>query len=230
MAMYLRPRIYQTGWFFSLCGLSVVALVYGGYRLRVRRMRVLATRLQRLVDERTAALADLNDELQQLTLCDSLTGLANRRHFDAVLETEWRRAQRTGAPIACVMLDIDNFGAFNERYGHLDGDACLKQIGAVLAAAAKRAGDLAARYGGEEFALILPAATLDGARSVAETLRAAVERLQIRHDASDAASCVTISAGVASTIPTRDARADSIVSAADRALYDAKHRGKNQVA
>jgi diguanylate cyclase (GGDEF)-like protein len=229
LALNLPPNFFQTYSFLAAGGTGVVLLTVGVYWVRARRMRTVAEQLQRLVDERTAMLEQINQQLQRLTTIDGLTGIANRRRFDDVLQSEWRRARRGNAPMACIMIDIDNFKAFNDRYGHLRGDDCTKQIAAALRAGANRAGDLLARYGGEEFAVILPETTLEGALAVAQMLRARVEGLGIPHDASDTAAVVTISAGVASAIPRRDEPAETLVAEADRALYRAKHAGKNRV-
>lgn len=230
LVLHLPPYFYQTYSFYAVFGAAIVLLTVGTYWVRTQRMRSLAQRLQVLVDERTAMLERINQELQRLTTIDGLTSVANRRRFDDVLETEWRRARRANTPVACIMIDIDNFKAFNDRYGHLQGDECQKQIAAALRVGANRAGDLLARYGGEEFAVILPETGLAGAETVAEMLRARVEGLKIPHDASSAAGVVTISAGVASLVPRRDEPPETLVAAADRALYRAKRTGKNRVA
>jgi diguanylate cyclase (GGDEF)-like protein len=185
--------------------------------------------LELRVAERTAQLEDANRRLAALSITDGLTGLANRRHFDDVLRTECARAARPGQPLALVMLDVDHFKAFNDRYGHQAGDACLVRVAHALAAAVRRSGDLAARYGGEEFAIVLPNTGADEARQVGETLRGAVEALAIAH-AGAAAGRVTISVGVALRPGLEaDHGPDALLRLADAALYRAKGEGRNRV-
>jgi diguanylate cyclase (GGDEF)-like protein len=221
---------FQAYLIYSSVALAVIGLGFLLYQYRMKRMRALADRLQSLVEERTAALERLNQELQRLTATDSLTGVANRRRFDEALDHEWRRAARVNAPLACIMIDIDHFKAFNDRYGHLQGDACLRQIAHSLVATVRRAGDIVARYGGEEFAVVLPGTTQAGAVRVAEQLRASVEALRLPNDASATASYVTISCGVTTVTPTAGVNPQTLVAGADRALYNAKRRGRNRVA
>jgi diguanylate cyclase (GGDEF)-like protein len=178
------------------------------------------------------ASARLYEEVRQrasLALMDGLTGIANRRRFDAELEREWRRGSRSRSPLSLVLVDIDCFKAFNDRYGHLAGDGCLRRVAAELAAVPHRAADLAARYGGEEFALILPDLDPAGAARLGEAARARIEALAIPHDASTASPVVTASAGVATHYPCNGGSPQALVAAADRALYLAKRQGRNRV-
>jgi len=186
--------------------------------------------LEQRVAERTAQLEDANRKLAALSITDGLTGLANRRHFDDVLRTECARAARLEQPLALVMLDVDHFKTFNDRYGHQTGDACLVRVAHALAAAVRRGGDLAARYGGEEFAIVLPNTGASEARRVGETLRGAVEALAIPH-AGAAAGRVTISVGVALQPGpgAADRGPDALLRLADAALYRAKGAGRNRV-
>ncbi len=188
------------------------------------------TARRRLEQELRAA----NAELSRLADFDALTGLANRRHFDRRLVSEWSRAMRLNRhlrfPVALVLLDVDHFKAFNDLYGHLAGDACLRRVAEVLRAATHREGDLAARYGGEEFACLLPGTDQDGAWSVAEAIRLQIEELAIPHGAPGASPTLTISAGVAALAPLPDSAPDQLLEAADLALYSAKAMGRNRTA
>src|SRR4051812_15660511 len=161
---------------------------------------------------------------------DGLTGLANRRTFDQVLDREWARAAREAAPLALVMLDVDHFKAYNDLYGHPGGDYCLSRVAAVLRETLNRPGDVAARYGGEEFATVLPGTDLAGAAVVAEAMRAGVAALGMVHAGSPKHRRVTVSLGVAALAPGPLMAEDELVKAADQALYRAKHEGRNRVA
>jgi diguanylate cyclase (GGDEF)-like protein len=151
--------------------------------------------LEAKVKQRTAELEIANDKLQMLSTTDALTGLSNRRHFDAQWHAEWQRALRAGNPIAMIMLDVDHFKAFNDSLGHPAGDVCLQRVGGILGAVRNRPGDLAARYGGEEFVVILLACDGPLARVKAEGLREAILAAAIAHPQSPTAPVVTVSAG-----------------------------------
>jgi diguanylate cyclase (GGDEF)-like protein len=157
---------------------------------------------------------------------DGLTGICNRQRFDELLENEWRRAQRTQTPIALLMIDADDFKAFNDKHGHQAGDAALAALAQCIAGGATRAADLAARYGGEEFSVLLPGESVEGALLVAEKIRATVltlrDQQQGRPDISP-----TISVGVASIIPQIGLSARDLVKSADAALYKAKQQGRD---
>ena len=179
--------------------------------------------------EVTRQLEEANRNLQKLSFLDGLTGIANRRRFDEVLLNEWQRAVRENLPISLIILDIDYFKNFNDSYGHLMGDECLKQVAQSFSARLKRPADLVARFGGEEFAVVLPNTSRKGAVAIAEILRCGVEDLQIPHISSTVNCYVTVSAGVSSTIPARYSHPDKLVLCADEALYQAKHTGRNRV-
>jgi diguanylate cyclase (GGDEF)-like protein len=167
--------------------------------------------------------------LESLAFLDGLTGIANRRQFDQVLEKEWRRMLRRNAPLSLLLIDIDHFKSFNDHYGHGAGDDCLRLVAQTIAGVIRRPGDLAARYGGEEFAVILPETDEKGAHAVAETMRAAINMLKHPHAMSPVADHITVSIGTASGIPSLDETEKGLVNAADRALYRAKTAGRNQV-
>lgn len=170
----------------------------------------------------------LNDHLRTLADTDPLTGIANRRMFDLTLAREWRRSAREGSSLALLMVDIDRFKAFNDRYGHPAGDAALRTVAAVMAAAARRPGDLAARYGGEEFAVILTGTGAGGARQVAENIRAELSARALKHEASEH-GLVTVSIGAASMVGQVGQGPEKLTALADRALYTAKHGGRDCV-
>jgi diguanylate cyclase (GGDEF)-like protein len=182
---------------------------------------------QRLA-EREEELRAANRHLQELATSDSLSGLANRRGFDERLTADWQRAGKRGRPVSLLMIDVDHFKLFNDRYGHVEGDVCLRRIGKLLREAASGEGDMPARYGGEEFALLMPGADVDEALKRGEKLRRAVEDLKIAHAAAPSGQ-VTISVGVASLVPSAATDAEDLVEAADIALYAAKRRGRNAV-
>ncbi len=172
------------------------------------------------------------ERMEQIASTDGLTGLANRRSFDEMLEREWRRAARDGAPLSLLLLDADNFKKFNDRYGHVAGDECLRQVAAALGEVARRSGDLPARHGGEEFALLMPGTDELGALHVAERVRAQVQAIGMAHEGNPP-GIVTVSLGVATLRPrpdSSDPSIDTLISSADGALYAAKAEGRNRVA
>ncbi|MGE0383668.1 MAG: GGDEF domain-containing protein [Gammaproteobacteria bacterium] len=166
---------------------------------------------------------------ERLSTIDPLTGIANRRSFDTAVALEWARAARGGSQLALVMIDIDFFKRFNDRHGHPAGDECLQRVATVIQRGARRPGDMAARYGGEEFALLLQGTGAEDAVVRAETLRAQIEAMGIAHGDSPCGPAVTASFGVAACRPAVDGDAAALVAAADAALYEAKHAGRNRV-
>jgi diguanylate cyclase (GGDEF)-like protein len=182
---------------------------------------------QKRVRQLNHLLEDTNERLAALALTDSLTGVANRRSFDACLQREWARTVRTHQPLALIILDLDFFKQYNDRYGHIMGDECLKRVANALQVG-RRATDLQARIGGEEFSLLLPDTEIEGAMSVAETVRASIQRLQLPH-ANSPLGVVTASLGVATATAGRTDTPENLVRAADRALYEAKSQGRNRV-
>jgi diguanylate cyclase (GGDEF)-like protein len=178
--------------------------------------------------EREEELRIANEHLEELASLDGLTGLANRRGFDRQLEQEWRRAGEINEPVALMMIDIDHFKLYNDRYGHVSGDTCLRSVGETLSLVTLENAVLVARYGGEEFALLLPGLDLPRIASLAEEARQSIEDLLITH-AEAPCGYVTISIGVESVVPKAGQTAADLVEAADRALYTAKRRGRNRV-
>lgn len=174
-------------------------------------------------------LKEANDRLERLSASDGLTQVANRRCFDQTLEREWNRLRRTREPLSLIMSDVDFFKLFNDTYGHQGGDDCLKSVAKTLSEVARRGGDCVARYGGEEFAVILPATNEQGAFTVAEKIRQAVEQMGMEHKKSSIASCVTLSLGVATIVPTGTGTPALLIKCADNALYQAKSSGRNRV-
>ena len=172
---------------------------------------------------------EMEEKLRYLSMRDGLTGLFNRRTLDEELENEWRRAVRAPAPFSMILLDIDYFKLFNDTYGHIEGDACLKGVAKTVGCSVRRTGDITTRYGGEEFAVILPMTPAIDATRIAETIRTSVERLAIRHEASKISSVVTVSIGVGTITPNFGITPDTIVKLADTALYTAKAGGRNLV-
>jgi diguanylate cyclase (GGDEF)-like protein len=195
----------------------------------VNLLRQLATQLAIALKqaELYEQLQLANQALHRLATSDSLTKLANRRHFDDSLTQEWKRLARDCSPLSLVLCDVDFFKRYNDHYGHQAGDECLMQIAGALNRAARRPADLVARYGGEEFALILPNTSSIGAVRVVKKIQAEMNALQIPHLASDVSDVVTLSIGIASIAPTLQGSPDRLIEATDQALYEAKRQGRN---
>ncbi|CCH49952.1 GGDEF domain-containing response regulator [Pseudodesulfovibrio piezophilus] len=180
------------------------------------------------LEELQQILEETNEQLRLLSAMDGLTGLLNRRRFDEILQEEWQRCLRDGCPLSLLLVDIDHFKAYNDSYGHLMGDNCLKKVSGMLANSLQRHVDKVARYGGEEFTIVLPSTDEEGAMQVAERMRANVEELGIEHCDSDTCGNVTISVGVGSVMPKADGSSHNLLDQADKALYKAKKEGRNR--
>jgi len=176
-----------------------------------------------------AKLRELNRKLERLATLDGLTRVANRRSLDRFLDLEWRRTRRERAPMALILSDIDHFKLYNDTYGHLAGDDCLRAVATAIKECAKRPMDLVARYGGEEFAVVLPNTNADGAVHIAETICREVVNLRVRHPESSTGEFLTLSCGVAAMVPREESTPEALVAAADEALYEAKKQGRNRV-
>jgi diguanylate cyclase (GGDEF)-like protein len=207
--------------------IELLARVRSALRLKEEMDRRRAREQELLV--LTSLLEEANEKLERLATHDTLTGIANRRFFNEFLDREWRLALRDRHPFSVVMIDIDCFKAFNDTYGHLAGDECLKTVASALKRVIKRPADLVARFGGEEFIAVLPGTDSDGAALLAGIMREAVEALAIEHDMSTAGSFVTVSIGVASAGAGGYASPEALISAADTALYEAKKEGRNRI-
>lgn len=180
--------------------------------------------LRDMTDQKLAEIA-----LEDLAAKDSLTGLANRRSLDKKMHLEWKCAQRTGTPLAFILADVDHFKAYNDHYGHQQGDACLRSVADAIGASIFRPSDMASRYGGEEFAIVMPNTDLAGAHAVAERIRKTVGDRSLPHEKSATASHITLSLGVAAMIPSARTSTEMLIAAADTALYRAKNEGRNRV-
>jgi diguanylate cyclase (GGDEF)-like protein len=226
----------------AVCGAAVVSTALTLRKVDLTRRRaeakitVLNASLERRVEDRTRELARVSAELtaanaalEQLSLHDALTGLANRRYLDTYLATQLAIARRQHQSLALVLCDVDAFKAFNDEFGHQAGDECLKQVAAALKSCCRRPADMAARYGGEEFALILPGTDLRGAHCIAEAAREAVSQLKIAQSSSQPSAYLSISGGVSVTNSKAGFTAKRLIAKADRALFQAKVEGRNRI-
>ncbi|MEA5593952.1 PleD family two-component system response regulator [Rivularia sp. UHCC 0363] len=192
---------------------------------------VLRQRVRRLLQQAQLykQLEAANQALQELANMDGLTGLANRRRFDQYLNNQWMSLAGSDQPMSLILCDIDFFKRFNDKYGHPAGDLCLQKVAAVLNSAAQKNQDLVARYGGEEFAVIMPNTPAPGAVHVAALMQSGVRELQVEHFDSDISNYVTLSLGVATTIPNCKSSPSDLILTADKALYQAKQEGRNRI-
>lgn len=200
-------------------------------RRSLELVNAIATQLGSMIKYKKseAALHKSEAELRRLASLDGLTQIANRRRFDEYLNVEWKRLKREIAPLSLIMLDVDFFKLYNDTYGHLAGDDCLRQVAGTIKTVVQRSTDLAARYGGEEFAIVLPNTDTSDSVYIAEKIRRSVHNLAIPHARSKVADRVTVSLGVACMVPKKEFLPQDIINAADRAMYQAKKEGRDRV-
>ena len=209
----------------------ILDVLYAGSAAGAILLSGLFSYLFRCAIQRAEAdLERANRELQQLSSVDDLTGIANRRSLGRALEREWARAARSAHPVAVLMCDVDHFKAYNDQYGHQQGDACLVEIAQVLQLVVSRPGDVVARYGGEEFVLVLPETDHDGAAAVAAAVHQGIAALAIPHEAAPAGGRVTVSIGACATVPAPEDEFEAVLARADQLMYAAKAAGRNRTA
>lgn len=216
-------------WKIAHSGISIPYPLVGsgdGEVYPIARLSERNRELETLVEERTAALEEARKKLEAQSNTDGLTGIANRRAFDDALAQEWNRGLRASTPLALLMLDVDFFKHFNDRYGHPAGDRCLRALAQALAGAGRRAGELTARYGGEEFAVLLPNTVGPDALDTSRRIQEAVWALALTHEGTPT-GIVTVSLGVASLVPADGYLPEDLLQRADAALYRAKQAGRN---
>ncbi len=208
---------------FAAVAISLVANYQMEYDARQSYLQTLMQRIDALKLKRS------RDELDRQAHSDTLTALANRRYFDTRFLTEWSRAQRELETIAIIYIDVDYFKAYNDHYGHQAGDDCLVRVASQIQQCVQRTHDVCARYGGEEFVILLQQTSLASAMAMAEKVRAAIDAVGLRHEFSDASRVVTVSCGVACTVPGPGDLSAQLIEHADQALYAAKSAGRNRV-
>lgn len=209
----------------TILNLFVVSLII--YR-KTRSLKKQKEDLEHLVAKRTVELEAANAQLETLVRHDALTGVANRRGFDEKLEEEWRRAKRYSAFISILMIDVDYFKNYNDSLGHQAGDKALIRIAGVLAKLFRRAGEVVARYGGEEFVVLMPGVSHGETTEAAERARLQIEDLKLAHPSSNVSDVITISIGYSIGFPGEIQSAKDLIASADKALYKAKHNGRNR--
>ncbi len=224
----LLPLWHQTWWLRTLVLLAALGLVMLGVWLRLRAARERERSLTREVAQRTDALREANAQLQRIAAMDALTGIANRREFNRRLLQAWEDHAWRDASLAVLLVDVDDFKAYNDSYGHLGGDAALAAVASHMATQVRSGADLAARYGGEEFALLLPDCDTAGALALGRQIVASIRALGLPHRASSVADTITVSVGAGSLRPARGGSPDELLHAADSALYRAKAEGRNR--
>lgn len=230
--LYLENNLASSA--FTSARLEMLSILSAQAAISIENSRLYAN-LEQRVKERTEELSfanellkNANTELEKLTLTDSLTHVSNKRHFQQVYDEEWKRGMRSGAPLCLMVIDIDCFKLYNDTYGHLEGDRCLKAVADALNRGVSRASDLLARFGGEEFVILLPETNIEDAALIAARQVESIRALGIPHKASTATDIVTISLGLAQTVPQQGCDPLDLLTAADQALYRAKTSGRNR--
>lgn len=199
---------------------------------RTQELEIKNQQLEQEIKERKIVeqtLQEVNQKLECLVNIDGLTGVSNRRHFDDYLAREWGRLKREQKPLSLILCDVDHFKLYNDSYGHLQGDDCLRQVAQTIAQVINRPADLVARYGGEEFAIILPNTDLSGTQEVAKKVQQAIRSLKLPHNRSKTSPFVTISMGMSSQIPEQDQALEDLIRFTDKALYTAKAQGRDRI-
>lgn len=214
---------------YSWIGFASITIAVALYGLRAALLQSKYLRSQEDLASSSRALVEAIDRLQDISIRDGLTGIYNRRYFDEMLVSEWKRSIRTQKPLSLLLIDVDNFKKLNDRYGHPEGDECLRKIAEQLSKILRRSSDTLARYGGEEFVAILPETTKESAHLIADAMRVSVEELKIKNEGAKAAPVVTVSIGVCSENASLSRPAEKFLNAADAALYRAKKQGRNRV-
>jgi diguanylate cyclase (GGDEF)-like protein len=212
--------------------LLIVIFLLGVTRQLNRAHHALAhlnINLEKQVQERTVDLQKSNARLERLSNIDGLTNIHNRRYFDSSLKYEWKRHNRSQSPISMILCDIDFFKKYNDTYGHLAGDACLKQVAKAIQKSSNRPSDVVARYGGEEFALILPETDLEGAVTLAKEIKRAIDNLKIEHTTSLVKPIISMSFGIATVVPAPNQEPEILISLSDSALYQSKEKGRDKI-
>lgn len=223
------PFWYQTWWFRVLATLAATLLAVGLYRIASRRALLRQKRLELLVDRRTRELQIALSRVEEISRTDSLTGVANRRFLDDILDSAWQQCAQQHAPISIIMLDIDYFKQFNDSVGHVAGDDCLRRVADSLQSGVLRDVDVVVRYGGEEFLMLLPGADTRAAVGVAERIQGLLRQLEIPHPDNPISPYITASLGCATVWPAEKGAPDELIQSADRALYQAKTDGRDRI-
>ncbi len=236
VSVIIAPPFWQTAWFrvFVITGIFLLILLVHGIRVNTlkRHRQRLAEEVKRqtaLLRDQSLELKEANARLEEMSFLDGLTGIPNRRRLEQHMEHEWKRARRESLPMSVVICDIDHFKKFNDTYGHQQGDLCLIRVARMIQNHVRRPGDLVARYGGEEFVIVLSNTTPKQAAYVSEKIRRAIYRMQLPHADGVKEKYVTVSFGIAGTVPTAETTPLMLIGVADRALYEAKEKGRNRV-